>query len=259
MGHFSFLKFRAVGLVPLIFTRVNSGQEARRLGRCAPAPSARRVGSRERELTQMRGQGGGWRAGAVGGGGRDFMDAFAAPHWLGLQALLSLCVSRGLCLAAVWFGSVAGNVHPRSGLGSLPPQAARPSSVSFTVRRCVEHLQTPCARSWASRLRQNQGPALLAPASHPTRGRGPAREEGDACCPEEAQRENSNVGAGWGWGGLKRRGWRGGCRGPGPGALRPCPSLLPHSACRSWLLQSIRAINNNLCVLTFVWFGKNRN
>lgn len=149
MGHFSFLKFRAVGLVPLIFTRVNSGQEARRLGRCAPAPSARRVGSRERELTQMRGQGGGWRAGAVGGGGRDFMDAFAAPHWLGLQALLSLCVSRGLCLAAVWFGSVAGNVHPRSGLGSLPP----PGGPSFLR---VIHCQTLCGAP-ADPLRQVLG------------------------------------------------------------------------------------------------------
>lgn len=165
-------------------------------------------------------------AGRGEAGGPEQWVAEGGTSWMPLQPLTgsasrpsSPCVCHGAC---VWlpFGLALWQVTCILGRvwGAFPPQAARPSSVSFTVRRCVEHLQTPCARSWASRLRQNQGPALLAPASHPTRGRGPAREEGDACCPEEAQRENSNVGAGWGWGGLKRRGWRGGCRGPGPRA-----------------------------------------
>ena len=228
-------------------------------------------------------------AGRGEAGGPEQWVAEGGTSWMPLQPLTgsasrpsSPCVCHGAC---VWlpFGLALWQVTCILGRvwGAFPPQAARPSSVSFTVRRCVEHLQTPCARSWASRLRQNQGPALLAPASHPTRGRGPAREEGDACCPEEAQRENSNVGAGWGWGGLKRRGWGEAAEAQAPGPIaagvwallsrlggrvlcctptcQAVPPLLPHSARRSWLLQSIRAINNNLCVLTFVWFGKNRN
>lgn len=110
----------------------------------------------------------GWVEGWMKGGTyRSWMRFLPLACWE--SRLSAHCTVQDLCLASIWFSFVAGNVHTKSFLRSLPlPNGPCLSGATPSfIRYCVEHLQTrPCSSYWGYSIKQNQGPALLEPTSY---------------------------------------------------------------------------------------------